>query len=485
MAQTQSRVGLTAEGSLYEAFARGNKDAFFFEERLELEPLNPFENRAPPEGVPPVIHELRRIPPLNGAEFGRSCEFEFETAGDIFVRPTVLIDLPSWLPRTAAAAVSSGAMARAGAGAEAPVYGYTNGAAYFLFSKIQIYQDKLLLLETSGDALWAGRAARGSLNSAYLEAAVAGWHTGSAEDINAAGVPGRLRLELPFIGGPTYGFPSIAMRKQSFKLRLTLRPLEEIVESSDAAVTVAQKPWSIPSFTLWRGGSPAGAITPLAREEIGAPQLQLETRHIYTDGETQLALRSRPLEIPYSKPYENTFTFGAGEYAPLSRGAAVASVTNRLDANHPASRVYWMTRALNDLRAGRRWKVGADISGEEYYGAQSLLIAGRDRETLFSPMVWGDLTTHAKEDRDPGAGISEMSWDIGSITGAFAGDGRRVQPEGSINFTTADRPTFYTELLPVPADTILTRPSTEMTAVVESWVLYNIEGDRGFLKYGN
>jgi hypothetical protein len=484
MAQTQSRVGLTAEGSLYEAFARGNKDAFFFEDRLELQPLNPFENRAPPEGVPPVIHELRRIPPLNGAEFGRSCEFELETAGDIFVRPTVLIDLPPWLPRTAAAAVASGAMARASVEPN-PVYGYTNGIAYFLFSKIQIYQDKLLLLETSGDALWAGRAARGSLNSAYLEAAVTGWHTGSEEDINAAAVPPRLRLELPFIGGPVQGFPSIAMRKQSFKVRLTLRPLEEIVESSDPTVTLAQKPWTVPSFQLWRGTTLVSTVTPLTREEIGAPNLQLETRHIYTDGETQLALRSRPLEIPYSKSYENTFTFGAGEYAPLSRGAAVAAVTNRLDANHPASRVFWMIRAQNDLRAGRRWKVAADVSGQEYYGAQSLLIAGRDRETLFGPMVWGDLTTHAKEDRDPGAGLSEMSWDIGSVAGAFAGDGRRSQPEGSVNFTTADRPSFYTELVPVPVDTVLTRPSTEMTAVVESWCLYSIEGDRGFLKYGN
>lgn len=481
MAQTQSRVGLTAEGSLYEAFARGNKDAFFFEERLELDPLNPFENRYEP--VPPVIHELRRIPPLNGAEFGRSCEFEFETAGDVFTRPTVLIDLPTWIPKEYLDLIRLGRQARDPAAGN--VYGYTNGVGYFLFSKIQIYQDKLLLIETSGDALWASRASRGSLNSAYLENAAAGWHTGSAETINAAAVPRRLRLELPFIGPPSHGFPSIAMRKQSFKLRLTLRPLEEIVESSDGTTTAAQKPWTAPALNLYNGATLVTTFKPLPREQIGAPQLQLETRHIYTDGETQLALRTQPLEIPYSKPYENTFTFGAGEYSPLNRGGAVAAVTNRLDANHPASRVYWMVRSHNDLRAGRRWKVAADVSGQEYYGAQSLLIAGRDRETLFSPMVWGDITTHAKEDRDPGPGIAEMSWDIGAVAGAFAGDGRRTQPEGSINFTTADRPTFYTELVAVPADALLGRPSTEMTAVVEGWTLYTIEGDRGFLKYGN
>lgn len=480
----QTHTGLTAEGSLYEAFARGNKDAFFFNDNLDQlpPPLNPFENRYKP--VPPVIHELRRVPPLNGADFGRSCEFEFEIAGDIFTRPTVLIDLPSWIPQEyRAAATAPGRQVRNPVTGE--TYGYTNGIAYFLFSKIQIYQDKLLLLETSGDALWASKVARGSLNSAYLENRLAGWHTGSVQAISDAAMPGRLRLELPFIGGPHRGFPSIAMRKQGFKLRLMLRPLEGVVESSDSTTTSAQKPWTLPELAVFEGASEVARFKPLVREAIGAPTLQLEARHIYTDGETQLALRSQPLEIPYVKPYENTFTFGAGEYSPLQRGAAVAAVTNRLDANHPASRVYWMIRSQNDLRAGRRWKVVADVSGQEYYANQSLLIAGRDRETLFPSLIWGDLVNHAKEDRDCGPGFGEMNWDLGAVAGRFASDGSRSQPEGSVNFTTADRPTFYTELVAVPPDSLLGRPSTEMTAVIEGWGLYTIEGDRGFLKYGN
>ena len=87
-----TRAGLTAEGALYEAVARGNKDTYFFQDDPD-KTLNPFENRY--DRIPPCIHELRRSPPLNGPEFGRSCEFEFEIAGDLFVKPTVLIDLPS------------------------------------------------------------------------------------------------------------------------------------------------------------------------------------------------------------------------------------------------------------------------------------------------------------------------------------------------------------------------------------------------------
>ena len=148
------RAGLTAEGALYEAVARGNKDTFFLGDDPDTT-LNPFENRY--DMNPPLIHELRRIPPLNGAEFGRSCEFEFEIAGDMFVHPTILIDLPSWLPPVEAAANPTASITDLAGN----TYGYTNGIGYFLFKKIQIFQDKLLLQEYSGDPLFASRTSRG------------------------------------------------------------------------------------------------------------------------------------------------------------------------------------------------------------------------------------------------------------------------------------------------------------------------------------
>jgi len=458
-----TRVGLTAEGALYESVARGNKDTFFFQDDPD-KTINPFENRYDP--TPPMIHELRRIPPLNGAEFGRSCEFEFEIAGDIFVKPTVLIDLPSWLPPVEAALNPTTTITDL----SGFTYGYTNGIGYFLFNKIQIFQDKLLLMEFSGDALFASRASRGTLSSAYLENQLAGWHDGSAQSVGGAATPPRIRLELPFLGG-AHGFPSIGMRRQPFKLRLELRPLEQIVESSSG---LAATPW----LSTLRTGT--YQFKPLSKTAIASPTLQLETRHMYIDGETALALRSKPLEIPFSRLYENTTTFGPTDYAPLKRGVP-ALVTRRVDAQHSASRILWFLRSQNDLRAGRRWRFDpGSASGNEYYTAQSLIIAGRDRETLFTPLIWNTLTHHAKEERDPGYGIGEMSWDLGAIYGR-----EDRQPEGSVNFTTADRPTFYTSLAAVPPDTILDGSSTEMTTIVDSWALYKIENDRGFLKYGN
>ena len=464
-----TRAGLRTEGGLYEAIARGNKDTFFFDQDPK-KAINAFENRY--DRIPPNLEELRRIPPLNGAEFGRSCEFELETAGDIFLRPTVLIDLPSWYP-AAQAALNPEMLYREQATGHA--YGYTNGVGYFLFKKIQIFQDKLLLQELTGDSLFALRASRGSLNSAYMENALAGFHSGTAASIAANATPSRIRLELPFVGGRN-GFPSIAMRKQTFKLRLELRPLEQLIESSDPAATTAPQPWGA-TFV-----HDTQTFTALQRTQMASPTLQLETRHSYVDGETQLALRSTPLELPYIRPYENSYVISPAEYAPIVKGVA-AYITRRVDAQHPASRLLWYSRSQNDLRTNRRWKFTNDVSGNEYYTAQSLIIASRDRETSFAPYIWNLLTHHAKEDRDPGYGIGEMSWDLGDIRGRRAPWDR--QPEGTINFTTADRPTLYTSLSSAPNDTILGAPSTEMTVVVDTWGIYSIEADRGVLKYGN
>lgn len=470
-----ARSGLTFEGTLYEAVARGNKDTFFFFDDPSKS-VNPFDSRY--VKVPPTIQELRRIPPLNGADFGRTCEFEFEVAGDVFVAPTILIDLPTWLP-SVYAALNNSTLIQDTSG---NTYGYTNGIGYFLFSNIQIYQDKILLDEFSGDALFAARKARGSLNSAYLENNLAGVHDGTKESIGFAATPGRLRLELPFLGSGKRGFPSIAMRAQSFKLRLTLRKLEEIVESSDLSGQVAPTPWNLPpgaSFIAYTPGN-IYPFQPLVRTAIDPPGLQLETRHIYVDGETQLGLQKDRIETPFSRLFENVFTFGPADYAPLDR-QAVASVTRRIDARFPSSRLLWFMRSYNDIRVNRLWKFTADNLTKEYYNNMSLLIAGRDRETLFNPYVWTTLMAHAKEDRDPGAGISEMSWDLSAA--------RRPpverQPEGSVNFGTADRPTLYAELAAVPADLYLGKPSTEFRVIVDSWALYEIENNRGYLKYGN
>jgi hypothetical protein len=139
-----------------------------------------------------------------------------------------------------------------------------------------------------------------------------------------------------------------------------------------------------------------------------------------------------------------------------------------------------MFRSWTDLQANRLWKITSDISGGEYYSQMKLLIAGRDRETLWSPMVWKNLEAHAKEERDSGLAIATMNFGFGDRKGVRAPTASR-QPEGTINMTTADRPTLFIEL----TDIVDGQKRSELRAVVETWAVFSAENSRGTLLYAN
>ena len=467
------RAGHLSEGALYESIARGNKDVYFLSKNI-ADSVNPFESRY--FRRPGFVSELRRTIPITAPDFGRTCEFEFDIAGDVFTEATLLIDLPTWLPPVEAALnQTSGYTINATSGRS---YGYTRGAGYFLFSAIQLFQDKILLQEFSGDALWGSRLSRGSLNSAYLDQALTGMNDVSGTRLCAAATPGRLRLSLPMPGGK-HGLPSIGMRAQTFRLKLSMRPLNECIECSDDAVTYPS-PWTEPSFTVFKPDNTTYTVAPLPREKIARPVLYLETRHIYMDPDSRGELQKMEHEIPYSILYENGFTFGGLDYKSASDAAQVyPAFTRDLDAQGPASRMFWFLRTKDDLVRGRRWATSS--SGSPYYQYMSLLIAARDRESLQTPLIWNVLSPFGKEERDPGFAIGEMNWDIGAYTGRPCPN--EPVPEGSLNFSTAEKPVVLIYLRAPSLTQAFDTQVVEMTTVIESWALYTIVGGRGAFKY--
>jgi hypothetical protein len=463
-----SRAGILSEGALYETIARGNKDNYFMSKSYK-DSLNPFESRYVRR--PGHVSELRQTVPLNAPDFGRTCEFEFEIAGDIFLDCTLLIDLPSWLPPVETTLNQTSGYYIATPNGR--TYGYSRGAGYFLFSSIQLFQDKILLQEFSGDTLWASKLSRGSLNSAYLDQALTAMFDVSGTNLYRNATPGRLRLSLPMLGG-LRGVPSIAMRQQSFRLKLTLRPLEECIECSDLSV-VYPAPWKEPAFVVTppaNMGTPY-SVQPVPRESIGRPILTLETRHVYLDPESHELIKSKDHEIPYSVFFENNFTFGGLDY----RGTS-PTFTRDVDASHTASRMFWFLRTKDDLQRGRRW--ATSNAGNTYYSQMSFLIAGRDRESLQTPLIWNALIPFSKEERDPGFSIGEMNWDLGNSIRS----GEPV-PEGTINFSTAEKPIILITLQAPNTTQSFSTKLVEMILVVESWCLYTVEEQRGFLRYSN
>jgi hypothetical protein len=462
-------MNLNLDGSLYELVSRGNKDVYFQEDSIEAQSL--FDNRYGPSA--PVLHELRRIPALNTPDFGRSSEFQLEIAGDVIVSPTLVIDLPTWLPPIYADQNPTSVILDA----SGVTYGYTRGIAYFLFERIQILQDNILLQEFSGDALWIQTRARNSLNHGLLDNQLTGIHSGTALQIGRNATPGRLRLQLPLVGTQSIedgGFPMLKLPNQAYKIRIFLRKLEDLIEASDGREKPT--PWDRNNFQIQTARN--GAFTTfstLTRNDIGTPQIQLETRHIYTSDATREKLKEEPLEIPFERIYENIFSQNPLEYA-----SAAPLITRRLDARHPCSRIILAFRSWQDMRANQLWKISSDISGGEYYSQLKLLIAGRDRESLWTSLVWKELENHAKEERDSGMNLATMNFGLGDKKGTRAPTASR-QPEGTINMTTADRPTLFMEL----TDIVTGQKRSELRVIVETWAVFLAENNRGTLMYAN
>jgi hypothetical protein len=180
-------------------------------------------------------------------------------------------------------------------------------------------------------------------------------------------------------------------------------------------------------------------------------------------------------EIPYSIFYENPFTFGGLDY---SSNNPSPTFVRDIDASHTASRMFWFLRTQDDLQRGRRWATSNGSNTE--YSQLSFTIAGRDRESLQTPFIWNTLVPFSKEDKDPGFSIGEMNWDLGQTI-------RPTEhvPEGTINFSTAEKPFFLIYLQTPNSSQAFTTKVVEMTLVVESWCLYVVEEGRGFLRYSN
>jgi hypothetical protein len=73
-----------------------------------------------------------------------------------------------------------------------------------------------------------------------------------------------------------------------------------------------------------------------------------------------------------------------------------------------------------------------------------------------------------------------MNWDLGNSIRS----GEPV-PEGTINFSTAEKPIILITLQGPNAAQSFTTKVVEMILVVESWCLYTVEEQRGFLRYSN
>ena len=472
----------SGQGALFELVARGQKDTYFCKDAPTSQYL--FDTRYEPTA--PHLAERRTTVPLNDARFGQVVEIEIDPFGDILTEATLEIELPTWYPplpqgsETAPFGPPATARARITTNdAAAQTYEYVNAVGYFLFDSIQFFQDQILLQEWSGDMLYAKQQTEGSLNFGELTLQQASQQ--------------RCRLTLPLPGMQVpgdAGLPLCALSWQKYRIRATLRRLEDLIICSDPTV-FKPSPWSVPSFLAHYvdGNYP---FVPLAREQIAPPRITLSTVQQYVSEEVQQRLRASPMEIPYRRLFENRFTFGELDYISLDKGG-VSSVTRLLDGRHPTERLLWFFRNGDTQDSNRlddfanHYFDAATIPphvptavqpyttpyGEFYYRIK-LNIAGREREDAYSPLVW-NLLSSLQDERANAAHIGSMNWSTGSHATLYPAP---RQPEGTVNFSTADRPTLLIELANVNA-MVTGQRKAEMRVATEGWCVYVVKEGRG------
>ena len=76
-----------------------------------------------------------------------------------------------------------------------------------------------------------------------------------------------------------------------------------------------------------------------------------------------------------------------------------------------------------------------------------------------------------------------MNWSTGEKYGVLYPAAR--QPEGTVNFTTADKPTLLITLANVESNLFLAQRKTEMRCFTEGWNAYLVKEGRGKLAFAS
>ena len=500
----------SGQGALFELIARGVKDTYFVKDSNQSN----FAYDARYHSSCHHLEERRTEVPITNTTFGNTFEVNVPAYGDIMTECSFEIEMPTWFPRIPRVPrgrhcdpkMVNDLYPIVSNDAAQISYGYVNHIGYFLFEKIQFFQDQYLIQEWSGDGLLVKQQSEGSWNSSFLDQVQGGLIQSvnlQTNEITARGLqfratPGHLQIKLPLPGMQCpgdMGFPLVAAQWQSFRIRATLRKLEDLIVCTDPTI-VKPAPWQVPEFIYHFDDGTPYVFAPLSLLDIGQPTILLSTVQHYVPPRVQQEFRSGVFQIPFRRQFENNFTFGELDYIPLDKGGT-AAVTRRLDGRHPTERIFWFFRNTNALDRNQLDNFTNDYfadhaptetqpytvpAGEFYYNIK-LVIAGKDRELLHEPYLWKSINHLVKDEKDSGVSVGEMKWSLGEQYGTVYPAER--SPEGTVNFSTADRPTLYLELANVTSNPLLAQRKSEFRVFTEGWAVYEFKEGRCRLLFGN
>jgi hypothetical protein len=425
-------VGSTGQtpGGIYELIARGQKDEYFFSEPTKGA-FTPFANQY--QLTTPFLKETKTVVSVNEPAFGQTVEFELERFGDILTDVWLQIRLPSWVPDS----VQPGEIY---VDENGDTYNWHEAAGFFLLKHIQVLQGQMVVLETTGEALYWTSGVRRRQAAADLVRRLGG-------DYSLGPKPtGMLRVRVPFPGcqgDRNSGFPMCAVPNKEYRVRVTLRKVDELIDGS---------PWG---KVFYLQGSEIPIFTACSKETLGSPKILLELTQAYIGVETRDTIlktaEKEGIRLPFITHFQQIYGLQTGVKPYL------------LEARHPSEGMYIYVRT--------RGTAMKNISG----GAISSIrftIAGRDREFDWSQEIWTEVMDEAKAcSSSPVQGLAMINWSLGNIHRPMLQDMSQRRPEGTVNFSEADKPTLYITSN-VDAGTAM---NMDVVVILEGWRVYEIQ----------
>jgi len=460
-------------GGLMELVSRGKKDIFF-----TANPKTSFFHSVYIRSVP-FTKEIYITQPRNAPDWGRWVDFDIDHRGDLAKYFFLHIQLPTWLPPAAVAVNRTGIVTDA----SGVTFGYTNSIGLQVISKIQIFQDQVLIHETYGEYLTWRQRQKAETGQVFLMNDEVGSRYETPLAIGRSATLPELRVSIPIIGTEDAfepGIPLVALSQQRWRIRIHLRKLNEVVVASDGRLQ--PQPWGGKPLRIQ--ATPGGPVdttqVTLPLEAVQPILMTLESTQLYLPRDANLWLKAQTLRIPYTNVRHEEFTIEDNSFTAASPPyLATVQLPFTVDMIGSVSRMLVGLRSYASTLAGQR-NVLTSSDGSPFVTSLRLNISNIDRIKQWEIAVFREVTSYWKNIRMGMDFAYPIPHDVYNITfGAFD----TAQPAGTLQFTRAVLPVLYPILAPIPMDPRNKSRKTYLITYGDAWNVFEIAGGKGRMMF--
>jgi hypothetical protein len=271
----------------------------------------------------------------------------------------------------------------------------------------------------------------------------------------------------------------VALSTQRFRIRVHLKRLEEVIETSDKRLKPA--PWD--SNFKAQTSSETYLFRTLPRSKIGGPTLTLETTQIYVPRDVQDYLRKTTLPIPFLQNQLCRFTIEDPRWFPVINTGVTVSLPLPLDFIGAVSRLTVGVQSDADIQSGLLYNTDPPKSDKSatYLQQLRLNLGLRDRMNAFPINIWRDVANYYKNSKEARAPNGNP---FNVYTMAFGPADRNV-PLGTFNMSRTMEAVLYADLAPIAADPRTDSRKAYISVFAEAWNLFEIKNGRGLVLFAD